>query len=532
MIAGQARAIVWAQWRSVMNFSGRSRRFPFVLIFSLLWYGMWTFGAYGVAQVASDPDNIPLLVRGLPLGLLIVTAYWQFVPVMMVTSGLSLDLARLLVYPVAHSHLFGIEVALRVTTAIEMLIISMGLAVGVARNPGIAWWAPLALIPFTLLNLFLSAGVRDLFTRMMARKGFREATIFIIVLLAAIPQVLLMARPSPKLRHFFEGGFGTHWPWSNAATLVLGSPNAVALVLLVGWTGLAYWFGRRQFERTLLFDAAESRSKERAGPKRSGLIDWVLRAPSVFLRDPLAALVEKEVRFLSRAPRFRLLFMMGFSFGLLIWLPLTLRSGPESAIRGNYLTIVSAYALLLLGEVCFWNNFGMDRSAAQTYFVMPVSLSTVLVAKNIAAIFFILLEILLVAVFCLVLRMPVTLDNVAEAFAVTAVLSVLLLGIGNMLSVRYPRSVDPAQSWRTGSVGKVQAYLLFLYPVAGLPVILAYGARYAFESEIAFYAVMAVNLVIAGIVYFVAMESAVATAISSREQVIQALSKNQGPVGS
>ena len=44
---------------------------------------------------------------------------------------------------------------------------------------------------------------------------------------------------------------------------------------------------------------------------------------------------------------------MGFSFGLLIWLPLAFRGGQESDgfFAQNYLTIVSAYALMLLGEV-------------------------------------------------------------------------------------------------------------------------------------------------------------------------------------
>ena len=40
------------------------------------------------------------------------------------------------------------------------------------------------------------------------------------------------------------------------------------------------------------------------------------------LADRFGVLVEKDIRFLSRAPRFRLVFLMGFTFGLLIWLPL------------------------------------------------------------------------------------------------------------------------------------------------------------------------------------------------------------------
>ena len=70
----------------------------------------------------------------------------------------------------------------------------------------------------------------------------------------------------------------------------------------------------------------------------------------MLLGDPLGALIEKEVRFLSRSPRFRLVFLMGFTFGLLIWLPVALgRQGvSQSFLSGNYLTVVSVYSLLLL----------------------------------------------------------------------------------------------------------------------------------------------------------------------------------------
>ena len=47
--------------------------------------------------------------------------------------------------------------------------------------------------------------------------------------------------------------------------------------------------------------------------------------------------------------------------------------------------MLGAYALLLLGDVAFWNVFGFDRSAAQAYFIAPVRLSSVLVSKNLAA---------------------------------------------------------------------------------------------------------------------------------------------------
>jgi len=249
------------------------------------------------------------------------------------------------------------------------------------------------------------------------------------------------------------------------------------------------------------------------------------------LRDPLAALVEKEIRFLSRSARFRLLFLMGFSFGLLIWLPMAVRQNANSFLRTNYLTMVSGYALMLLGEVCFWNNFGLDRSAAQAYFTMPISIATVFRAKNVAAVFFILLELAMVTLFCALLRMPVTVSSMFEAFAVTLVFAVYLMGFGNWLSVRYPKPIDPAQSWRSGAVGRAQAFLLLLYPAAAAPIALAFGAQFAFDSRAAFYGVLLLDFFIGLVVYSIALESAVAVAENTKEYIVLTLAKSEGPAG-
>ena len=71
----------------------------------------------------------------LPGGLLVMFLYWQVVPVLMAATGASLELRKLKVYPIPVSQLFAIEVMLRVTAAIEMVLVLIGIAVGVALNP-------------------------------------------------------------------------------------------------------------------------------------------------------------------------------------------------------------------------------------------------------------------------------------------------------------------------------------------------------------------------------------------------------------
>jgi ABC-2 type transport system permease protein len=133
-------------------------------------------------------------------------------------------------------------------------------------------------------------------------------------------------------------------------------------------------------------------------------------------------------------------------------------------------------------------------------------------------------------VVCALLRLPVSASRLAEAYSVTAVLSVYMLAVGNLSSTHFPRAIDPAQSWRSGGVGRFQAMLLLLYPLLGIPILLAYLARYAFDSTLAFYAVLGVAGAAGCVVYWVALDSAVSAAEQRKERILAVLGQGQGPV--
>jgi hypothetical protein len=105
-----------------------------------------------------------------------------------------------------------------------------------------------------------------------------------------------------------------------------------------------------------------------------------------------------------------------------------------------------------------------------------------------------------------------------------------MLGMGNISSVQYPRGLNPERVSHGGASSRFQALVFLLYPVALLPVFLAYLARYAFSSDLVFYLVLALAAVIGGTVYWIAMDSAAGTAIERREQIINELSRADGPI--
>jgi ABC-2 type transport system permease protein len=531
---GHASAIVWAQYRTLRNFYSRGNTggLVFTVLMSVLWYGMVTTGAVFIAILLADPNRRELAGRLLPAGLLLTFLYWQVVPIILAATGASLDMKRLTVYPVTHNQLFLLEVLLRLTTGLEMVIVLAGATIGLLLNPAAPAWTPLGFVPFIAMNLLLSAGIRDLLGRLLARKRVREIAVFGLVLLMALPQLLLLSGAGQKLRVGLSRMDFRWWPWSVTGRIAAGDSGFAEWLVLLGWTGLAYVFGRWQFDRGFRFDADTARAADAPSGRTASWAEAVYRIPTMLFPDPLGALIEKEVRFLSRAPRFRLVFLMGFSFGLIIWLPLAFGRGnaEESMMASNYLTFVTVYALMLLGEVTFWNTFGFDRSAAQLYFVTPVKMPVVLLAKNIASATFVLLEVTAVAAVCMLLRLPVTLGKLTESYAVTLVLALYLMAIGNLGSTYYPRPVDPSKSWRSASAGRFQALLLLIYPVVSIPIALAYLAQYAFDSILAFYAVLLFAAALGAVVYWVAMDSAVTAASDRREKLVATLSQGEGPV--
>ncbi|MCL5745583.1 MAG: hypothetical protein M1541_16945, partial [Acidobacteria bacterium] len=441
------------------------------------------------------------------------------------------------IYPVPHWKLFAIELLLRLASSLEMIMVLAAALVGVVSNP---YASPLPVLPafviFALFNVLLAAGIRSLLERLLSRKRLREVLVLALVLATAAPRLLVASGVSmAPLEKLFGSAAHFFWPWGAAARLALGPTAGAAFAVLLGWTTIAWLFSRLQFERGLRFDvraAAATSGLDKPAVDAGSWTEKIYRAPSLLLPDPVSAIIEKEIRSLSRTPRFRVVFIMGFSFGLLIWLPLIMggRASAHSAVARNFLVVVSAYALVLLGQVSFWNAFGFDRSATQIYFFMPVPVSQTLLGKNLAAVFFILLELAAVMIACVLFRIPVPAEKFLEAAIVIPISTLYVLATGNLSSVYHPRPINPEYASRGGTGKRFQAVLFLAFPLALLPVFLAYLARTVLDSEAAFWGLLAFAGLLGGVVYAIAMESAVTAARSRREMLIMEMATGEGPI--
>ena len=532
------RAILRAQLSSMRLGRGGGRGAAFSALTAVIWYGFWcflTFSVFGMTA-QSDASSLEVPVRA---GLFAVFIYWQLMPVLSSSLGAALDMRKLLLFPASHERLFLVELLLRALAGTEMMLIVAGGTAGILFNPAAGGWRETpgilaGALLFVGFNIFLASGLRSVLERLLSRSRVREFVILIGLTVLMLPRFLVVSGSRPEwllqLTRVREDGM----PWTAAANALAGRQTAVHLAVLCAWTALAWFFGRRQFERSLRYDAIAAQASASAAADSRWHI-WAerfYRLPSVFWRDPLAALVEKELRTLSRSPRFRMVFAMGFSFGLLVWLPLVIGRAPShsNAISRNFLVVVTVYAMTLMGQVSYWNSFGFDRSATQIYFAAPQTPAIVIAAKNLASMVFIYAEALILVGITLALRVPLSLGQVAETFVVLSVCSLYMLALGNISSVQFPRPLSPERVSQGGASSRFQALVFVFYPLALLPVFLAYVGRYLIGSDIIFWLLVAAAALIGAGLYWVATDSARIAFVRRREQIVQDLSRGEGPV--
>ena len=121
-------------------------------------------------------------------------------------------------------------------------------------------------------------------------------------------------------------------------------------------------------------------------------------------------------------------------------------------------------------------------------------------------------------------------ERLSESIAVAAVVSLFLLSAGNLQSIHNARGVNPANSFRSNAAGRAQIMMFLGYPAIFSPLALAYWVRGRFGSESSFFLVLGAEALIGAVAYWMVLSSATATAESTKEQMIVALSAADGPI--
>ncbi len=526
----QILAILWAQWRITRNHLPRTTLGSVLMsLFTALWYAFFVFFAILAAFVLPQLD--PKTLRDvLPICLLGFFLYSQTIPLFTLSTGWSLQINKLRCYPIRDSALFDLEVLLRLTTTPETVILILGAAVGLLRRPGIPIWAPFCLLLFIPFNLLLQLAAREFVLHAFQRNRFREVISIFFISIGLIPQLLIRTALGAKLKPYFVAlakGYAT--PWHAAAALGLGEDSLRSLAVLAAWSVLAYMFARRQFAHGLVEDDS-FRSGAIAPEPRQSTSPSILDSFANLFHDPVAALIQKELRSLLRMPRFRVALGMACVFSALLFLPMILREGGGGAFQRNFFPFLMLYALLLLSDALLLNIFGTDRAAVQLYFLTPTPFVDVFRAKNVVAWIFLLpINLLTAAVIALIAHL--SLESVAAGVVASVVATMHLMWAGNLISVMAPRPSDPSSTMQRRGNARNQLWILLCTLGMAALVGFAYLARWAFNADWALFAVLGFEFLVGYVIYRVSLDSAVNRAIAEREHILDTLSRTSSPMG-
>lgn len=527
-------AILRAQLLSMRPRRGKTVRggAVFSAITGVLFYGMFAFIGWALMLLFSSEDAAGTFIPAISGILMLMTLYWQLAPVMSASFGASIDLRKLMAYPIPRHKLFFIEVLLRTITSFDMLLVLSGIVLGLLRNPlyGVAA-APFVIVGalgFVAMNILFSTGIKNWMERFFIRSRFKEVFFLIAILIAISPQLIFLFRVQRSLL-LSAAPMQIFWPWSGFGRLLLRQDIGSSLIAAAAWVGVALLFSRWQFRSMLQFDGPVRAKKEKEASPES-FTERIFRFPSRFLPDPIAALMEKELRTLMRIARFRMAYGMSCFFGILLIMPALRRaqSGQHAPFLEYALPVMAVYGLLMLGQITYWNSFGFDRSAVQGYFCWPIRFRDALIAKNLAVMVMLIPQIILVSLLARALHVPSSPAKIVEAFAVMSIAALFWFGLGNICSVRMPRAMNPEKMNQMSN--KLQAMTILAAPVVLLPVVLAYWARSVFSSEIVFAGILAIAAILGAIFYGVALDSAVNTATERRESLLMELSRADGPI--
>lgn len=458
--SGQFTAIAWLRWRLFVN-ALRSTRGKMELLSRILVSVAFAIGGVGGAFGMASGAYL-FIAEGKPqlLAVLLwpVFVFWQVFPIMSTAFTNNPDSTGLLRFPLAYRNYFAVRLAYSAfdpATAVGSLWL-LGILAGVFfAKPTLLPWTVLVLLTFAAFNLLFLQMVFAWVERWLAQRRTRELMGILFILLILCFQLTgpLLAHFGRQARYKAHGFIDAIVPVQNilppglAADAIAQAlyPHAMvafssmallcAFVLIVGYGLHVRLLAQYRGENLTEVPAASALPVD-----RSLRLGWSFPG----FGSPVAATIEKEVRYLMRSGPMLLTLVMPV-FMLLIF-----RFGAMNPARGGSLLAhtplmafpaAAAYTLLMLTNLAY-NNFGADAGGIQFFFASPVRFREIVLGKNLAHTAVLILEIFLAWIAVSVLYAPPRLDITIATLAGLLFAAPVNFSAGNLLSLYSPKKVD------------------------------------------------------------------------------------------
>ncbi len=442
---------------------------------------------------------------------------WATLP-LSIGTGRQFEPGRLLMYPISLRKLFALDFISETVNLQSIFAIPAIFAIGVGAGlaNGMLGWSLLAAGFAASFGLVLAKWLSISVGSMMRRKRSRAEGLIALLGIAVALGGAVIGQLAPTLFKYAESFRGLRWtpPGAFAVALTTGLTKGggldyfLSLLTLAAYSAIlvlvSFWIAKR----AALGKGGRGRSlRARLETKNESYTGWQIPG----LSGELAAIIEKEMRYVVRNAQARLMVFMPL---ILIVLRVVNTSRLQSEVSpGNsaFASQILIYAegliatagvlyvfLILTGISC--NLFAFEESGMRTLILSPTPRAKILVGKNIAVtIMALIFSIALLLVNEIIFR-DLTLRALLFAALSFVIFAGLIAVIGNGLSIRFPKRMKFGK--RMNVSGATGLLLIPIIILLALPPLGATAAGFITQSWLVEYATLAVFAVLAVGAYF------------------------------
>lgn len=468
----QLTLVIWLRWQTFRNgLRSQSEKMHVLGSVALgIFFTLLTFG--GALGIGFGAFEIVGMQRWIYLSAMLwgIFMFWQFVPVLASQTNPGFDGRNFLRFPIKFSTFFLMSTAYGLADpfALAGLLwhITMGIGISVAR-PDLKWWAALALACSALMNLLFNRMLFAWLERLLAKRRTREIVTVLFILFFVCIQFsgLILQRWGPAVRSAIEDSASV-WralPPALAATIIEHAANddPAAAALTTGllalyacaFGGLFAFRAHAQFTGEDLGESAAPVRRKTVVPRAqtsappSAAVSTVESAASGLISGPVTAIIGKEFKYLYRNSM--LLMNIFMPLVLIVFFSMTAsmpskHGGPSpfGRFNGGYAYPAAVAYLFLLIMNFTPNNLAYEGHGVERYFLSPIKFRDVMLAKNLFHGTLVGLEALLVLGILIAMGHTPGLLIVLATWAALPFAALMHFGVGNWLSLQYPRKFE------------------------------------------------------------------------------------------
>jgi ABC-2 type transport system permease protein len=506
--SAQYRAIAWLRWRIFINnlrrkgssgdLIARILIIPFAVVVIILPTAGAGFGGWYFAQ-DGHLERIAFILWG-------AFAFCQFLNLQLGQPGSTFDPTQLIRFPLPASRYTAIRLFFGVLSPanISSVCIALAVAVGVTVELPQLWaYTFVALLVFAAANILFNRMLFAWIDRWLSTRRAREIfTGFIFV--SALSFQWLQFTFNPALNHnrqFHSAAEAANvanaqhnldaaahvydkvWPWlagfppNLTGTALKNAHSANALhaltdiLLCALWAALFYmvfaWRTGTEYRGENFSDQANAVAKEPVAPAtRAGTIAPTMASTTVASTSryaPLLGIFGKEFLTIRRNT--------GVFYGVLAPLVLVFIFSFKLAVRSHapwLFPAAMAYALMGVVPLCY-NSFGLEGPGCQFYFMAPVKLRDVFLAKNLINIALATVDILLVYVVISYVASFPSLRMTVAALLWAAAMLLISMTIGNRRSITAAKKIEAGRSM-SKQASPMSSLISFVLLLAGASI--------------------------------------------------------------